>query len=520
MPSAPGVDGDPPVEGAAEPGREPVEELLSSGDVRKRAASGVLLVGVRSVAIRGVGLASNLVLARLLVPEDFGVLAFGQTLIVFGTFFADAGLAAGLIRRDEAPRREELQSILGFQVLVATVLLLCVATVAVPTGRTGQVATVMAISVVVGAYRSPAALLLERRLEYRSLAFAEVAEGIVFAVFSVTTVALGAGVWGVAVAQVVRAATGSALMITRSPMRVLRPRLRFSVIRSLLRFGILVQAGGAVNLVRAQGMNLATAALAGLPVLGLISLADRIMQLPWLVFESILRVTFPAMARLVAAGVDPRSDLERGLKLLTFTAGSLLALVAGTAPVLVPSFFGDAWTGAAVAIPLTALGMLVAGPLIAVGDGYLYAVGDARANLLATSAHAVVWFLVAVPLLSRFGVTAVGAATLVGFTAEALVLSRAIKRHTDLRCLRIMMPTMLPVIVAGGVGHLLARTVDPSLLTTGAVGTATLALLIGGFLLSDRSTMTEVRRLAGGLAAARGHEGTPPAAAKTPQRLP
>lgn len=40
-------------------------------------------MGLRAFAIRGLGLAANLVLARLLVPEEFGILAFGQTLVMF-----------------------------------------------------------------------------------------------------------------------------------------------------------------------------------------------------------------------------------------------------------------------------------------------------------------------------------------------------------------------------------------------------------------------------------------------------
>jgi O-antigen/teichoic acid export membrane protein len=372
VPSAPST-GDPD---AAPEHHDHVDETsLSGADIRGKAASGVLLISLRTFAIRGLGLVGNLVLARLLSPEEFGVLAFGLTLILFGQFFADAGIAAGLIRRNQPPTLHELHAILGFQLLVSSVLMLAIAVVAVPSGRSGQVATVMAASVVVSAWRAPATLLLERRLDYRALAAVEVLEGVIFVATSLIAVALGAGVWGVAGAHVVRAAAGSALMMRKSPVMVLRPTWAIGVVRELLGYGLAVSARDFVVLVRLQVINLVTAAVAGLPVLGLYSLADRIMLVPWVVFGSILRVTFPAMARLVSAGEDTRSDLVRGLGLLTVSAGSLLALIAGTAPVLIPSFFGERWTPASDALPLIALGLLIAGPVISVGNGYLYASG-------------------------------------------------------------------------------------------------------------------------------------------------
>lgn len=471
--------------------RDDVEVALSSAQIRKKAVAGVVLVGMRTFAIRAFGLVSSLVLARLLVPEDFGLLAVGQAIIMFGGFFADAGIAAGLIRRKEAPTRRELESILGFQMLVASVLVLAVAAVTVPMGRNGQVIALMAASVLLLTYRAPASLVLERRLDYGSLAAVEVLEGLVFGVWSVASVALGAGVWGVATAHLARGLIGTVLMIRRSPVRVFRLRFKLGPVRELLGYGLVVQAGYLLYLLRAQVITVATVTLAGLPVLGLYSLADRVIQVPWLVFESILRVTFPAMARLVSAGEDARSDLSRGLRLLVVTAGSLLALVAATAPVVIPFAFGARWTGAAEALPLMALGLLIAGPVVAVGNGYLYAIGDAKKILVANGANLAGWLVVAVPLLPGFGVLAVGAGLVAGFTVEGLLLARAVRQRTGLRCYRITAAPTITVLVAGAAGLQLALQLDATLGNVVLVVGTTTGLLAAGLLLTARATLRE-----------------------------
>jgi O-antigen/teichoic acid export membrane protein len=474
---------------------DPPEITFTSGDVRRKAFAGVLLVGLRTFAVRGLGLLGNLVLARLLFPEDFGVLAIGQTVIMFGDFLADAGIAAGLVRRKGPPSRRELQTILGFQVLVAVLFAAAVAAIAVPQGHSGQVIALMAGSIAFHVYRAPANVVLVRRLDYRAIASVEVAESLVFVAWSVTAASLGAGVWGVATAYFGRAIVGSVLMVKLSPVRVLSPRLSPKIMRELLPYGAVVQAGYLVQLLHGQSIIAATGAVAGLSVLGLYSLADRIMQLPWLVFESLIRVAFPAMSRLVAAGEDATSDLDRGLRLLTVCSGALLCLVAATSPVLISVLFGAKWQAASGPIPLIALGLLLGGPIIAVCSGYLYAVGDARHVLMGSIASLVIWFPVALPLLPVLGATAVGAGQLAGYVVEGAVLARAVHARTGLRAHRITAAPALALILAGGIGFAVARRLEPSLLAVVGVAGLTTVLLSLTLLVAARTTLAEGWRL-------------------------
>ena len=74
----------------------------SAERVTQAGAAGLLL-GARGALILVLGVGANIVLAGLLVPRDFGVVAFGAVLIVLGGYLADGGLGAALIRRPEPP---------------------------------------------------------------------------------------------------------------------------------------------------------------------------------------------------------------------------------------------------------------------------------------------------------------------------------------------------------------------------------------------------------------------------------
>jgi hypothetical protein len=87
-------------EGAAEATAEVVPgDLLDADEVRRRAAAGAAALGVRNVVLLAAGLVANLVLARLLVPSDFGYVALGQTLALVGSYLASGGIGIALIGR-------------------------------------------------------------------------------------------------------------------------------------------------------------------------------------------------------------------------------------------------------------------------------------------------------------------------------------------------------------------------------------------------------------------------------------
>src|SRR4051794_15854663 len=97
-------------------------DLLDADEVRRRAAGGAAVLGARNVVALISGVIANLILARLLVPSDFGYVALGQTLGLVGTFLASGGLGFALVGREQPPTRLELQAVMGFQLTVSTVV--------------------------------------------------------------------------------------------------------------------------------------------------------------------------------------------------------------------------------------------------------------------------------------------------------------------------------------------------------------------------------------------------------------
>jgi O-antigen/teichoic acid export membrane protein len=466
-----------------------------SYELRTRIATGAALIATRGLLVLAVGLAANIVLARLLTPKDFGLVAIGMAIVAFASALADGGLGAGLIRRPGVTR-DDLRAVLGLQVVVATALLAIVTLVAVPfLGRSGLLTAIMACALPVAAIATPAFIVLERELRYRIIAQVELLQSVIYYGFAVAAVAAGLGVWGLAVAQVVRAAAGTVLIALYDRGLFVGPLFSYRRIRPLLGFGIRFQANGLTNIIRDLGINIATGVLAGLAGLGIWTLSKRLLELPMIIFQSLWRVSFPAMSRVLASDEDAGPLLERAASVTAVASGLILSVFAAAVPQLVVPIFGDAWQNVILIVPLAAVALLIGGPISIATAGYLYAAGRSDLVLRATVGHTLAWFGVCIPLLPIVGVVAIGIGWIAGAIVDALLLGVPVERLTGARLFR---QTGVPVVIgafSAGVGiafgFLAHRTLTAGVIS--ALVTAT--VYIGLTMLVDRSRAREAVRV-------------------------
>jgi O-antigen/teichoic acid export membrane protein len=489
-------------------GRESFESSLA-----RLAAIGVSLLAARTVIVQAVGFAGNIVIARQLGVSAFGVVAVGLTATQFAITFADGGLAAGLIRSPVAPTATQLRSAFGLQLAVMTAFPLAVISVLLftPTGQVGTITALMLASVPLMALQTPAKVVLERQLNYRCVAFVEVAEVCVYYIWGVCAVLLGFGVWGFASATCVRGIAAAALLWGMAPSARVAPRWSGADNRSLLGFGLKYQAVNATNLIRDQGLNAATALILGTSALGIWALAYRVLQGPLLVFNALWRISYPTMARVVAANRQPRALLERAVMLVAVVSALILSTLAGVGPALVPLLFGSAWHDVAYVVAPSCLALMIGGPISIATAGYLYAIDATKAVLRSAVWHTVAWFAISLPLLPVLGVPAIGLGLIGGSVVDAVLLARAAARFSGAR---LGLPILGPVFSGGfaaGLGWIVATDGKPTWarvalvagVTTGTYVTCLTAWTVTVARGQSPSLIVELRAFAEGLRFAR-----------------
>ncbi|HSS05099.1 MAG TPA: oligosaccharide flippase family protein [Solirubrobacterales bacterium] len=449
-------------------------------DIRSRAMAGALKLGVRNVLVRGVGLVGTVVLARLLKPADFGLVALGLSIQLLGNVISSGGLGAELIRREKPPTHTELRCVLGYQLLAAFAIAGLASIPAVVIGGQAGFIALFTFSVPIAVLDTPCRIVLSRSLNWDLIAYSEVAGTLGFNVVAVGLVILGASIWGVAIATIIQAMIVVGLLVAIGPVGLPLPQFSFSTIRPLLRFGLAYQTMVLIDRGRDQAVNILTAAIGGLALLGVWSVAYRIFLSIMVVLEALWQVSFPAMTRMLEAGQDARHMVDRVLRLNGTAFGFPAVAVAGTAPALIPTLFGPHFDAAIPVLPWGAAALLLTGPVVTAGLSFIQAKGDSRGMIHSYLVQTAVWLALGSFLIPIFGAEGVGMAMFVAAIALVITIRRTTQKYVPMDFLSVVWPPITAAAIAAVIGWMIASQVNPSILglVTSLIASECLYLLI------------------------------------------
>jgi O-antigen/teichoic acid export membrane protein len=470
----------------------PPSDALSRDELRRRASAGLFVVGSWGSINLVLGFVGSVALARLLEPRDFGIAAIGMTLLLFGNTLCDAGLGSGLIRRPEPPSRAELRSVVALQVLLASALALPAAAVALLFGEAGLVVTVMVLALPFMTLQTPGRIVLGRALLLRRVAVVDAAGPLVYYGWAIAGAAAGWGVWALATASVARVLAQGVVMVRLSGVGLVLPSLKaVRALRSVIAFGVRFQAVTVTGLIRDQGVNLVTGAIAGVVTLGLWTLVRRLLEVPLLLFEAVWRVSFPAMSQVLASKEDPAPLIRKSAALAPIASGLILTSLAAASPEFVPWVFGEQWREAAEVVPWACLALLLGGPVSVSTLGYLYAVGRPDIVLRAAVIHSVVWLAVMTPLLPVVGVKAIAIGWIPASLVDATIVSRATARLSGARIVGVLAVPILLATAAGAAGWAVTVAGGPGIVSAIQGGATAAALFIAALMVLRRQALVD-----------------------------
>jgi PST family polysaccharide transporter len=339
--------------------------------------------GARAVLKIGV----LVVLARLLTPAEFGVVAGAGVAVWLSLVFSSLGVGPALIqRRVVAPAHIETAAAASalFGVATAIVVAVCAPTVESLLRVDGLAPILRGFSAVfpLAGLASVAECMLQRELRFGAIARAElVSYAIGYGVVGIALAAVGAGAWALVGAEVAKSAVKAGVMLYDVPA-ARRLRLHPGVLRELLHFGSGYTASALTTYVVAQGDNVVVARFLGAAALGVYGRAYDLMLVPAQAIGMLLdKVLFPALARVQDDPARLRVAYRRGTALVALLVMPLSAVAVVLAPELIAVLLGPAWSDAVMPFQILALAMY-----FRVG----YMIGHSVANATG-AARAVAW---------------------------------------------------------------------------------------------------------------------------------
>jgi lipopolysaccharide exporter len=319
--------------------------------------SGLGWSGGTVLVTAGLQLVYTAQISRLLEPADFGVMAAALVGLRFVTYFSRFGIGSAVIQaRDFDPVQEStaLRISISFGILAGatTVLLSPILARIVAMPESAGVMRWLALGVSLGAIGVVPEAVLRRRMRFRLLGITNVMSYTIgFLVVGIAGARAGWGVWSLVAATITQ--SGSMLILNMIAARIdIRHRLSTVSAISMLRFGGTVTVTGFLEFLSISLDTLAVGRFLGAGTLGQYSRATFLVALPVeQATTATSRVLMPSLSRVQ----DDPVRFSQAVATLTGLYGALVlvpaAMIAASAPALVPWLLGPGWEQAAQLVP-------------------------------------------------------------------------------------------------------------------------------------------------------------------------
>mgnify|MGYP002779583987 CR=1 FL=1 len=324
---------------------------------RRVAVSSAFMVAGR-VTIRCIGVVSTLILARLLMPEDFGLIGLAAAAITIAEVLTQTNLGLAVVRRPVADRAI-YDSAWTFNLLRCVLLGGGLAATAgwqaelLGDPRIAPVVMVVGLTIALDGLGSAGIFRLQRELRFHLIFRYEVVTKLFIFAVTIALAVMMQNYWCLVLGNLIGRCVSIPYGYWLAPHR---PRFSFSAGWELLHFSKWMLVANACSAIEGQAANLAIGRLVGLPALGLWQLSWQVGAVP--VTELAVPIRGPIYSGYAKVQED-RTLLRRhflaGFGLICAVLTPLSIGIALVAPEIERIALGPAFAGAAPLIVYCAL---------------------------------------------------------------------------------------------------------------------------------------------------------------------
>jgi len=307
---------------------------------------------------------STVVLARLLTPQDFGLIAMVTAVTGFVVMFKDMGLSMATVQKAEV-NHGQISTLFWINVVLSLGVMLVIAALAPAIAwfynepRLTWITLALAGAFIFGGLTVQHQALLRRQMRFSALAGVEIISMSVGIVAAIIAAWYGAGYWALVIMQLAGAIAGAIAVWVACGWRPGLP-VRRSGVRKMLAFGGNLTGSNVVNYFARNADKLLIGKFWGTGPLGLYAKAYGLLMLPIRQINApIAAVAIPALSRLQN---EPERYQNYYLKAISIIAlitmpGVMFMIVMSKE--LIAVVLGSQWEGAIPIFKVFAIGAIM-----------------------------------------------------------------------------------------------------------------------------------------------------------------
>lgn len=316
--------------------------------LRDKVASGVAWSAAEKVGSMLLQMVVSIVVARLLMPEDFGVLAILTFFTALSVVVVDSGFSQTLIRKS-APTDDDYKSVFVFNIVVSIALYLLLVALSPAIASfynlpiITRIAPVLMLLLPLGALGVIQNTIFARQFRFAELSRINITSSAVAGVVAVTMALTGCGVWSLVGQRIAQMATKALLLWWRGEWR-LEGEFRYAALRSMSGFSFRLMGTDIISYLYNNISQLFIGKIYSADTLGYFNQAQKLKELPVTsIVQSFQSVTYPALANIKDNAVK---FADSYLRVLLITAAVVAPIMVGMIAVADDMFLlllGERW---------------------------------------------------------------------------------------------------------------------------------------------------------------------------------
>ena len=316
--------------------------------LKKQAISGVFWTSIQQFITQGIGFVVSIILARLLLPAEFGLIAMIGIFMGIGASLMDAGLGSSLIRTDN-PTQEDYSTVFFFNLagsVIMYVLLYVVAPYIADFYKQDILTGIIrwyGVIFIINAFAMVQRTRLTKLLDFKTQMLVAVPSMVLGGAIGVLMAYYGYGVWSLVVMAITQSFVSTLQLWFYAKWK---PAWVFNKEKFKYHFnyGYKLTLSGILDTVFVNAYTIIIGKFFAPAQVGFFNRADSLKQLPVSNVSAILnKVTFPLFAEIKNDDVRLKSVYKKIMQLVLFLIAPLLLILAALAEPLFRFLFTEKW---------------------------------------------------------------------------------------------------------------------------------------------------------------------------------
>jgi len=439
---------------------------MGDENLKKKTIFGILWSSLGTAGSSIISFVSNIVLARLLLPSDFGCIAMLYVFMALSNTLIGGGFGTALIQKNN-PTREDYNTVFYWNLIVSLILYFVLFFSSPAIARfykmplLADVLKVHAIALVTHSFG-----IIHRTQLTKNLQFKDISKMVLISITCGTITAIimafcGFGVWSLVASNLVNSVISVILLWKINPWR---PELCFShkSFKELFAFGGLVALVGIINTLYNNVQALIIGKKFSATDVGYFNQARRLEFVPSDTVTMIVdQVTFPVFSKIRDDADRLVAGIRLNIKAVAFLNFAIYAVLIITAYPLIHFIYGDKWDAAVPYFQILCLAGIVysldeinLNVIKSFGKGNLYFLSQIITRIIGISIMFVGMLWGIYGLLFSLVIS-----SYLNFLVSSIIRSRLVN-YSIFNQLRDIMPTLLFVLLSGSIAWLVGQFVD------------------------------------------------------------